>query len=131
MLAGIASSSPQIPAGTGGTVNEALIAAIHDSVSPVTERRLHPRHATTFRVVVRWADVSGREFEAEGEVKDISVGGLYVRLSEAVELGAQVTAELFITPGPVADFAFAGEVTRAEALIDLRHGVSVRFDWPA
>lgn len=110
---------------------EALIAAIHDSVSPVTERRLHPRHPTTFRAVVRWADISGREFEAEGEVKDISAGGLYVRLSEAVELGAQVTAELFITPGPVADFAFAGEVTRAEALIDLRHGVGVRFDCPA
>lgn len=99
MLAGIASNCPQLPAGAGGTVNEPLIAAIHDSLNPVTERRHDPRYPAPYSTVVHGVDASGREFEAEGELGDVSAGGLYVRLAVRVEPGSRLTAEVFISGG--------------------------------
>ena len=103
------------PLGTAG--HEALL----------TERRRQPRINISARASVRGVDASGRGFEAEGELRDISAGGLYVRLAEMVEVGSRITAEVFVTAGPEADFVFTGEVVRSEPLIDLRHGAAVRF----
>jgi len=57
-----------MPAGDGGTADEAEIAVIHESLNPVNERRREPRYPGPDRAVVRGVDTSGREFEAQGEL---------------------------------------------------------------
>jgi hypothetical protein len=95
--------------------------------APPAERRRHRRNEVSTRAVVRGVDAGGRPFEAEGAVRDVSAGGLYVRLELAVEPGAALTAEIALCPGPER-LAASGRVKRVELLIDGRCGVAVAFD---
>lgn len=95
--------------------------------APVAERRRHPRVAGPFRARVRGMSARGEEFTEEAELKDLSGCGLYVRLAERVEPGAQITAEVFIAEGGARGLTVEGKVVRAEALIDGRCGAGVEL----
>ena len=94
--------------------------------TPPAERRRHPRNEVSTHAVVRGADAVGQPFEAEGDLRDVSAGGLYVRLDRAVEPGAALAAEVALCPGREL-LAASGHVTRVELLIDGRRGVAVAF----
>ena len=66
--------------------------------------------------------------KAEGELMDVSAGGLSVRLAERVEPESRLTAEVFMSGGALADLLFSGEMVKAEPLIDPRHDAAVRFE---
>ena len=95
--------------------------------APPAERRGHPRNEVSTSAVVRGTDAGGRPFEAEGDVRDVSASGLYVRLDREVEPDAALAAEFALCPGPER-LAVSGRVTRVEVLIDGRRGVAVAFD---
>ena len=94
--------------------------------APAAERRRHPRNEVSTCAVVRGVDTSGQPFEAEGDVRDVSAGGLSVRLDYEVEPGAELAAEVALCPSPDR-LAASGRVTRVELLIDGRRGVAVAF----
>ena len=60
-----------------------------------TERRAHPRKRLPLPITVKGKDVTGEEFECSAMLHDIGGGGVRMRLTRAVEVGA----ELFIRVG--------------------------------
>ena len=63
----------------------------------------------------------------EGDLKDVSAGGLYMRLAEAVERGAALTAEVALCARPERP-SVSGRALRVERLIGVRRGVAVAYD---
>lgn len=58
-------------------------------------------------------------------MKDISAGGLYVKLAQEVETDAALASEVALCPERL---AVSESVTRVELLIDGRRGVTIAFD---
>ena len=92
------------------------------------ERRRHPRVAGPFRATVRGVGTDGREFAEEAELKNVSGGGLYIRLTERVERGTVLDVEITLSGAVGAgNFTASCHVLRTERLIDGRHGVAAAF----
>jgi hypothetical protein len=89
------------------------------------DRRIKPRISNPFAVVVRGVDVSGRAFQSETVLDNLSAGGLYVRLEREVS----ISSRLFIVIRFTARLrvALSGVVLRKEPLGDGRSGVAVRI----
>ena len=90
-----------------------------------TDRRIKPRIANPFAAVVRGVDVSGRAFQSDTVLDNLSAGGLYVRLEGEVP----ISSRLFIVIRCTARLrvALSGVVSRREPLGDGRSGVAVRI----
>jgi hypothetical protein len=96
------------------------------------ERRVKPRIHEPLPVSVSGIDESGRAFETETQVDNISANGLYMRLAEQVESGAKLALVVQfsmkgIEEGPSARVAAQGLVLRSEPQQDGSCGLAVEF----
>jgi hypothetical protein len=96
------------------------------------ERRSSPRIYDCFPAKVCCKDLNGKRFEIETVLDNIGARGLYVRLSQRVEPGAEVSVELRLSSANNAS-VFAprlvthGEVLRIEPPADGTFGVAIEF----
>ena len=96
------------------------------------ERRIKPRIFEHFRATVHGVNASGEAFSAETVLENISATGLYLRLTRAVEVGAEllVVSQLSNpsngkTSGPL--LAMSGTVVRVCGATGDACGVAVEF----
>jgi hypothetical protein len=97
-----------------------------------TERRIKPRIFEHFRATVHGMNLNGEPFTVETVLENISATGLYLRLSEAVELGAELlVVSRLANPangrnsGPL--LAISGNVVRLDEANGESRGVAVEF----
>ena len=96
------------------------------------ERRIKPRIFEQFRATVHGVNADGEAFTVETVLENISATGLYLRLSQAVELGAEllVVSQLAKpsngkSSGPL--LAMSGTVIRVGEANGDMCGVAVEF----
>jgi hypothetical protein len=96
------------------------------------ERRIKPRIFEHFRATVHGVNADGEPFTVEAVLENISATGLYLRLSQPVELGAEllVVSQLSNpakgkTSGPL--LALSGNVIRLGETTGEARGVAVEF----
>jgi hypothetical protein len=96
------------------------------------ERRIKPRIFEHFRATVHGVNASGESFTVETVLENISATGLYLCLSQTVEVGAEllIVSQLFNpvkekTSGPL--LALSGKVIRLGETSGEARGVAVEF----
>ena len=94
------------------------------------ERRSKPRIRRRFPATVKAINSGGHEFEAATELDNLSANGLYLRLSQQIETGAEIWITFKLAVGPtkglkVRRVAVRGLVLRSEMQPDNRIGVAV------
>lgn len=109
-----------------------LVAVESSAVYTSAEHRRKPRLAEPLRAIVHGVGSSGQAFMAESVLDDISAGGLYLRLAQAVEVGMElvIISKLATSPdenssGPLV--VISGTVTRAQFTPDDLCGVAVEI----
>jgi PilZ domain-containing protein len=96
------------------------------------DRRIKPRIQERFPVTVRGVDTSGHPFRTETELENLSTGGVYLRVANAVENGARLSIVVLFTNTPgekssSAQMAADGVVLRSEPQLDGSCGLGVVF----
>ena len=96
------------------------------------ERRHKPRIFEHFRATVHGVNAAGQAFSAETVLENLSAGGLYLRLPQMVEVGAELLVVSKIanpanghTSGPL--LAMSGTVVRVAGAAGDACGVAVKF----
>lgn len=94
------------------------------------ERRSKPRIYAPFPANVRGVNVSGETFEVTTTLDNLSAGGLYLRMTQRVELGAKLFIVVRLSVSPSREvlaprIAIRGLVLRAELHPDGTCGVAV------
>ena len=96
------------------------------------ERRIKPRIFEHFKATVHGMNADGEPFTDETVLENISATGLYVRLSQPVELGAELLVVSRLanpangrTSGPL--LAISGNVIRLDEADGATCGVAVEF----
>ena len=102
------------------------------SVDGIKERRTKPRIYTPFPVKVRGVDVSGRKFEIDASLDNLSSGGLYLRLWRQVARGTKLLVLVRLSPIPARSISAMcvvalGVVLRTEPQPDGSCGFAVEF----
>ena len=87
--------------------------AVHSSTQFPGEKRWHPRYACTGSVAVKSGD---SPFAMNGEVKDISKGGVYVELNAPLPVNSNVTLNVCVEN---ISFAAAGVVRTSYPLLGM------------
>ncbi len=96
------------------------------------ERRHKPRIFEHFKATVHGVDAAGEAFSAETVLENLSAGGLYLRLPQVVEIGAELlVVSKLANPangrnsGPL--LALSGTVVRVNGAAGDACGVAVKF----
>lgn len=98
------------------------------------ESRKFARHARILPVTLDWLGKNGRPTRAEGLMRDISGGGMFVHSNRRPAVGTVVHYHVFLPParrmGPMVQIAGPGKIVRLETLGGGArwHGVAVRFE---
>lgn len=103
-------------------------AYVYDGV----DRRHKPRICEPFFTSVRGIDADGKEFEANTLLDNISVSGLYLRLSRRVNTGARLFVIIHLSAclpdgGFAGRAALSGIVLRSEPRSGELWGLALRF----
>jgi PilZ domain-containing protein len=96
------------------------------------ERRNKPRIQEKFPATVRGVDTSGHPFKTETELENLSAGGVYLRVANAVENGMRLSIVVLLTKAlceksSSAQMAAHGVVLRSEPQLDGSCGLGVVF----
>src|SRR5262245_53848444 len=102
------------------------------TMSREQERRRYARLSEPFPVRVRGVDACGEAFVVETVLDNLSGGGLYVRLTQRVEVGAKLFAVVRVSTDPrlwtpAARVAMRGVVQRVEPQPNGTYGMGVAF----
>jgi c-di-GMP-binding flagellar brake protein YcgR len=102
------------------------------SVQLVQERRSNTRVSVPYNARIRAVDAAGRPFREDTHLDDLSVGGLYLRLTRKVPKGSTVTVAVRLSTvppqqAPALRLAARGTVLRTEEQPDGTWGVAVEF----
>jgi PilZ domain len=102
------------------------------TTNPPVERRARQRMAIPYPARVRGINDQGQQFREDTILDNISMGGMYLQLSQCLVPGSQVTVavRLSINPSgeePAPRLAAHGEVLRAEVQSNGRCGIAVQF----
>ena len=98
------------------------------------DSRKFARHARILPVTLEWLGKNGRPMRAEGLMRDISGGGMFVHSNRRPAVGTVVHYHVFLPParrmGPMVQIAGPGKIVRLETLGSGArwHGVAVRFE---
>jgi c-di-GMP-binding flagellar brake protein YcgR len=94
------------------------------------ERRRHPRIYSPFPVTVRGVNKDGEPFECSTVTDNLSAGGMYLRIMEAVEAGArvQVTTHLSAAAGRGAVAEIKGKVLRVDHKPSITFGLAIKAE---
>ena len=95
----------------------------------LVERRGQARISRRFAARVCGVSRDGEAFEVDTELENLSASGGYVRMGEALEVGAKVFMRVRLGldggRGPTADIQ--GEVVRVEAPVGGAYGIALSF----
>jgi PilZ domain-containing protein len=96
------------------------------------DRRIKPRIQEKFPATVCGVDTSGHPFKTETELENLSAGGVYLRVANAVENGTRLSIVVVLTKvlskkSSSAQMAADGVVLRSEPQIDGSCGLGVVF----
>src|SRR6478752_6907295 len=103
--------------------------------SRAAERRGKPRIEIPYPVLIFGADTHGAMFHMNAHLTNLGAGGLYVRLPQRIEPGAQLFALVRLATGPEDKAAPAprvatrGVVLRSEPMADGGCGVALAFKY--
>ena len=112
--------------------NHAVQIEVTNREGATDERRMSPRVAAPYPVRLKSTDSEGRRFKEETLIENLSSGGLYLRLTRAVPIGAEVAlAARLSTMDEMVDglrLAARGTVVRVEPKPEGDYGVAVKFN---
>lgn len=96
------------------------------------ERRSKPRITEPFLARVRGVDASGKPFEVDADLDNLSVTGLHLRLAQRVPLGGRLFFIIRLCSSSSGEpsslkVAARGVVVREEAFSEVDFGIAVSF----
>jgi len=94
------------------------------------ELRLSARISTPFPIRLRKLENAGQSFKEETILKNLSGGGLYVRLEREMAVGAYVSLAVRLSTvfeGPALRLVARGNVIRVEPQTDGSYGTAIEF----
>ena len=96
------------------------------------ERRRHPRSLIPFDVTVTGADADGNGFDDVGILRDISQGGICLRLPHRAEPGAGIMCLIRFSEEPAGgpQLPVRGRVARSEMRTSGIYDLAVEFTRP-
>jgi len=97
--------------------------------SNVADRRRSRRFAVDWSARIAGVDSSGRKFQEETSLYNLSSSGAFIRLAAGLNIGARIELAIQIPLKKNNWMKYAGEIVRVETS-PMSPGVAIKFDSP-
>ena len=96
------------------------------------ERRIKPRVACDYPVLVEGYDSEGSQFNENGNLANLSASGLFMKTNRYIENGSKISVTVLLTNTPIEQetprIATYGIVVRTESQAEGTCGIAMKFN---
>ena len=97
-----------------------------------TDRRIKPRVACEYPVLIEGYDKNGNKFNEDGRLANLSASGLFMMARRIIDNGSPLSVTVLLTSSimdkDTPKIATNGIVVRTEPQIDGTCGIAIKFD---